>query len=405
MVSSTASTQDDLRRLNRARLLRRLHEGGAARRSDLVAFSGLNRSTVGVLVSELAEAGLVTEAAGLPGQVGRPSLRVEPVRESAVVIAFDLKVESTIVALVGLGGGELWRRELRHERRDYAPAEAIRSMLSLIRQALRRAPEGAAWVGVGVGVPGVVDHADGLVRLAPNLGWSDVPLGQLLRSALESEYGIVPHVSITNDADLGALAEHVRGVGVDASNVIYLSGEVGIGGGVIIDGRPMLGAGGFGGEVGHMVINPTGAECRCGARGCWETEIGRDALVRMARLRDENASVADVIAAAAKGSKPARAAIDSAGQWLGLGLANLVNVFNPEVIVLGGHLRLIFPLVSSTVLRQVHLALPAAREQARVEVPALNADSTLFGAAEAAFESLLADPMAAIADSIHATAS
>lgn len=405
MVIRTASTQDDLRRLNRARLLRRLHEAGAARRSDLVAFSGLNRSTVGVLVSELAEAGLVTEAAGLPGQVGRPSLRVAPVRDSAVVIAFDLKVERTIVALVGLGGGEIWRREQRHTRGDYTPEQAVRNVMSLIKQALRRAPEDAAWVGVGIGVPGVVDYADGLVRLAPNLGWSDVPLGDLLRTALEAEYGFVPHLSVSNDADLGALAEHVRGVGGTNRNLIYLSGEVGIGGGIIIDGRPMLGAGGFGGEVGHMVVNPAGTECRCGARGCWETEIGLDALIGAAGLSDPETGVTDVLAAAAAGSDSARAAIDKAGEWLGVGLANLVNLFNPEVIVLGGHLRLLYPLVSSTVLRQVHHALPAAREQARVEVPALKADSTLLGAAEAAFEGLLADPMAVIADSVHATAS
>jgi predicted NBD/HSP70 family sugar kinase len=365
----------------------------------------LNRSTVGVLVSELADAGLVTEAAGLPGQVGRPSLRVAPVRNSAVVIAFDLKVERTIVALVGLGGGEIWRREQRHKRGDYTPEQAVRHVMSLIKQSLRRAPEGAAWVGVGIGVPGVVDHADGLVRLAPNLGWSDVPLGALLRAALESEYGFVPHLSVSNDADLGALAEHVRGQGAVKRNLIYLSGEVGIGGGIIIDGRPMLGAGGFGGEVGHMVVNPVGTECRCGARGCWETEIGLDALVRAAGITDPEAGVADVLAAASAGSRTARGAIDKAGEWLGVGLANLVNLFNPEVIVLGGHLRLLYPLVSSTVLRQVHHALPAAREQARVEVPALKADSTLLGAAEAAFEGLLADPMAVIADSVHATAS
>lgn len=405
MAMRTASTQDDLRRFNRAGLLRRLHEVGAMRRTDLVAYSGLNRSTVGVLVSELAEAGLVTEAAGLPGQVGRPSLRVEPVPESAVVIAFDLKVESTIVALVGLGGRELWRRELRHERVDYPPTQAVRSMLSLIRQALRRAPEGAAWVGVGVGVPGVVDHADGLVRQAPNLGWIDAPLGQLLREALTAEYGFTPLVSVSNDADLGALAEHVRGVGARHRNLIYLSGEVGIGGGVIIDGRPMLGAGGFGGEVGHMVVDPDGTECRCGARGCWETVIGHDAIVRAAGVPDESADLLAVLAAANSGSASARQAIDSAGHWLGIGLANLVNLFNPEVIVLGGHLRLLYPLVSSTVLSQVHHALPAAREQARVEVPALNADSTLLGAAEAAFEGLLADPMVVLAESVHATAS
>lgn len=405
MVTRTAATQDDLRRHNRARLLRRLHEGGAATRSDLVAYTGLNRSTVGVLVSELAERGLVSEVAGTAGQVGRPSLKVQPAPESAVVVAFDLRVERTVAALVGLGGVVLWRKEQRHKRAAYTPQNAVRNVVTLIGQALRHAPADALWVGVGVGVPGVVDHLDGRVRLAPNLGWVDVPLGEMVREALREEHGFSPEVSISNDADLGAVAEHVRGVGAHNRNLIYLSGEVGVGGGIIIDGRAMAGAGGFGGEVGHMVVNPDGVTCRCGARGCWETEIGRDAVVRAAGLGDDQAEVADVIAAAAAGNRKAQAAVDRTGEWLGIGLANLVNLFNPEVIVLGGHLRLLLPLVSGTVYRRVHYALPASREQVRVEVPALNGDSTLMGAAETAFEGLLTDPIDALAHAHHAVAS
>ena len=405
MVPRTAATQDDLRRLNRARLLRRLHEGGAASRSGLVAYSGLNRSTVGVLVSELAEVGLVTEVAGTAGQVGRPSLMVQPDAASAVVVAFDLKVELTVVALVGLGGTVLWRKEQPHKRASYTPQAAVRNIGTLTEQALRHAPSTAAWVGVGVGVPGTVDHIDGRVRLAPNLGWVDVPLGEMIRDGIVATYGFAPTVAVSNDADLGAVAEHVRGVGAHNRNLIFLSGEVGVGGGVIIDGRAMAGAGGYGGEVGHMVVNPDGVVCRCGARGCWETEIGRDAIIRAAGMGDDQVDVADVIAAASAGNVKAQAAIDSVGEWLGIGLANLVNLFNPEVIVLGGHLRLLFPLVSGTVYRRIHYALPAVREQVRVEIPALNGDSTLLGAAETAFEELLSDPIDVLAHSHHAVAS
>ncbi len=405
MTARTAATQDDLRRHNRARLLRRLHEGGAASRSDLVAFSGLNRSTVGVLVSELADAGLVTEVAGAAGQVGRPSLLVQPDAESAVVVALDLKVERTVVALVGLGGTVLWRKEQSHKRTSYTPQAAIRNVTTLTAHALRHAPPHAVWVGVGVSVPGTVDHVDGRVRLAPNLGWADVPLGGLVREAMNGKFGYAPAIEVGNDADLGAVAEHVRGVGASNRNLIYLSGEVGVGGGVIIEGRAMTGAGGFGGEVGHMVVNPQGVTCRCGARGCWETEIGRDAIIRAAALGDDSVEVEDVVAAAAAGNRKAQAAIDEVGEWLGVGLANLVNLFNPEVIVLGGHLRLIFPLVSGTVYRRIHYALPASREQVRVEVPALNGDSTLIGAAESAFEGLLTDPIDVVSHAHHAVAS
>jgi predicted NBD/HSP70 family sugar kinase len=405
MVPRTAATQDDLRRHNRARLLRRLHEGGAASRSDLVAYSGLNRSTVGVLVSELAEVGLVTEVAGSAGQVGRPSLMVQPAAESAVVVAFDLRVERTVAALVGLGGTVLARKEQRHKRASYTAPMAARNVVTLIEQVLRQAPANASWVGVGIGVPGVVDHVDGRVRLAPNLGWADVPFGDMVRDAIRSIHGFTPDVAVSNDADLGAVSEHVRGVGAHNRNLIYLSGEVGIGGGIIIDGRPMTGAGGYGGEVGHMVVNPDGEMCRCGTRGCWETEIGRDAVLRRSGLAGEQAEVADVIAAASAGNKHAQAAIESVGEWLGIGLANLVNLFNPEVIVLGGHLRLLFPLVSGTVYRRIHYALPATRDQVRVEVPALSGDSTLLGAAETAFDGLLSDPIGVLSHAHHAVAS
>jgi predicted NBD/HSP70 family sugar kinase len=122
-------------------------------------------------------------------------------------------------------------------------------------------------------------------------------------------------------------------------------------------------------------------------------------------MGDDQYEVVDVIAAASAGNRQAQAAIDGVGEWLGIGLANLVNLFNPEVIVLGGHLRLLFPLVSGTVYRRVHYALPAVREQVRVEVPALNGDSTLLGAAETAFEDLLSDPLDVLARAPHAVAS
>jgi len=180
---------------------------------------------------------------------------------------------------------------------------------------------------------------------------------------------------------------------------------VGVGGGIIIDGRPMAGAGGYGGEVGHMSVNPNGSICRCGAQGCWETEIGRDAIVARSGLTGEQIEVDDVIAAASSGNAQAQAAVDEAGEWLGIGLANLVNLFNPEVIVMGGHLRLLFPLVSGTVFRRIHHALPATREQVRIEVPALKGDSTLLGAAELAFDALLSDPIGTLNRAHHAAAS
>jgi predicted NBD/HSP70 family sugar kinase len=245
-------------------------------------------------------------------------------------------------------------------------------------------------VGVGAGVSGVVRHVDGLVRFAPNLGWVDVPFGRLLVDRL----GIDAPVVVGNDADLGALAEHARGRAEGARNLIYLSGEVGVGGGIVLDGRPMSGAGGYGGEVGHMVVNPKGSRCRCGARGCWETEVGEDALLTAAGRPD--ATVEEVLARAADGDRTARTAVRHVGRWLGVGVANLVNLFNPEVVVFGGVLRQLFPATEELVRARLRSALTAPREQVRLVLPGLGADSILLGAAESAFAPLLDDPLHAL---------
>ena len=390
MTSLAGATQDEVRRSNLSLVLTLLHRRGAMSRSQIVATTGLNRSTVGDLVQQLDDAGLVRESAGVGGGVGRPSLLVEPVADSVVSVALDVRVERTVVAVIGLGGQVLHRDERKH--RERSPDVLLREVIDLAEDALARLDEPSSWIGAGIGVPGVVRVEDGLVRFAPNLGWVDFPLGQLVNEALQSRYGARP-VRVSNDSDLGVLAEHLRGAGQGADNVIFLSGEVGIGGGVIIDGRPLTGAGGYGGEAGHMRVNPLGRICRCGTRGCWETEIGREVLVSEAGLSVDDADVADVIAAAAAGDRAARQALGSAATWLGIGLGNLVNLFNPQTVVLGGHLGQVFSADEERVNRELSAALPAAREQVSINSTALGGDATLIGAGELGFEQLLADPI------------
>lgn len=404
MSTPTAGSHDDVRRNNLARILRRLHTGGAASRSELVAVTGLNRSTVGALVAELADAGLVSEQAGATGSVGRPSLVVVPTFGSAIVLAFDFRVDRIVAAVVGLGGEVLARTEQRHRRSGYGPDLAVRQLTAIARELFDAVPDGAIWVGTAIGVPGIIDAAAGLVKLAPNLGWVEVPMGALLEAALAEEFGDVPPIVIGNDADLGAIAEHSRGAAAGAGNVIYLSGEIGIGGGLVIDDRPLTGAGGFGGEVGHMVVDPNGTVCRCGSQGCWETVIGRDAILRGATRSDET-DLADLVASARGGDARARAALDEFGRWLGIGLRNLVNIFNPEVIVLGGHLGVLLPEVQGIVEAEVRGSIPASRDQVRVVIAGLGEDSTLIGAAESAFTPLLTNPLDTLDDASTLVAS
>jgi len=237
------------------------------------------------------------------------------------------------------------------------------------------------------------------VKQAPNLDWVDVPLGKLLSQALRDEFGEVPFTVVGNDADLGALAEHVRGAAAGLRNVIYLSGEVGIGGGVVLNDQLMSGAGGFGGEVGHMIVDPEGAPCHCGSRGCWETVIGLDAVVSCLKQATSDTTVADVVAAAQAGDRDTQRRLDAVGSWLGIGISNLINIFNPDVIVLGGHLSEILPEIRKNMEEKVGHAIRASREQVHIVAPVLGVESTLVGAAESAFTPLLAGPIEALRES------
>jgi len=401
IAGPAGATQDEVRRHNVSTLLRYVHVHGPTSRAELTAAMQLNRSTIGALTADLVGSGLVREelpARGAGAGAGRPSLVVVPRSERVYVLAFDIGVDYLIAARVGLGGAILDRRELYRPRGDYALDDVAAHLGRFTGEMLTRAAPDAICVGVGAAIAGVVRDADGLVRFAPNLGWVDAPLGETLDTVI-GQYGIHAPVVVGNDADFGALAEHVRGAAAGATDAVYLTGEVGVGAGIIVGGEPLRGAGGYGGELGHMVVNPAGRLCRCGARGCWETEIGEKAILDAAGHPDgPRSTVPAVVAAAAGGDARAVAAIRHVGEWLGIGVGNLVNIFNPEVVVFGGLLRDILPAVEPqlrTTLRTSGLVAP--REQVRLVVPGLGPDSTLVGAAERAFGPLLNDPPGALA--------
>ena len=397
----TQATTDDLRRRNLAGLLGLLHINGAMTRSSIAGALGVNRSTVAALVAELASEGMVREDSGTGGSVGRPSLVVEPVSTSAAVIAFDMRVERIVGSLVGVGGQVLATRERRPQGHGLTPTEAVRILAVLAGQLHGEHPD-IPVVGVGVAVHGLVRKVDGMVSLAPNLGWRDVPLGNLLSDALAANFAAPLPVAVGNDADLGVTSEHRRGSAAGTHNVVFLSGEVGIGGGVVIDGRVMAGGLGFGGEVGHMVVNPRGRSCRCGSQGCWETEIGREAVLGAVGLKELIGDVPDLRPLVLESDAAARR-VEDVGEWLGIGLKNLVNIFNPEVIILGGHLRPLHQASACVVERQLTQALPASRRDVRLVYPHFERRAALMGAAETAFDRLLHDPISVMSRAARAS--
>ena len=383
---------ETIRRTNLSSIVRQLHAAGPTSRSGLVARTGLTRSAIRGLIGELVTGGLVAEGPALSlGNPGRPSPIVMVRPEGAVVLALDVEVDSLAAALVGLGGRVLEQIRVERPRGHSSVASIVDDLagLAAIIRA-RRVPQ-LEIVSIGVAVAGIVRRSDGLVSMAPNLGWIDQPLGDHLLRVFGDE---VP-IAIANEADLGALAETRRGVAVGAANVLFVSGEVGVGGGLIVDGRPFSGAAGYGGEIGHLPINPDGGECTCGAFGCWETEVGAMRLLRRAgrSVLGGPAEIQALLRDADDGVASALAALDETGRWLGIGLAGLVNILNPGLVVFGGLFQRILPYVAGIVDAELdRRTLPAPRRLVRVVAGTLGPEAPIVGAAELALEPILADP-------------
>lgn len=397
-MPARGATQDEVRRHNLSALLRRVHLRGALSRAELTEWLGLNRSTVGDLVGELMSLGLVRE--DLPPHrigAGRPSPIVRPESASVHVLAADISVELITVAIVGLGGTVTDRVEIERNMDDAGPAAVAGAIARAARDLRSRRTSVDRLIAVGVAVAGVVRRRDGLVHFGPNLGWYEVPFGRMLSEALVRD---VP-VFVGNDADVGVLGEQARGVAAGHNDVVYLSGDIGVGGGIIVGGRPLDGASGYGGEVGHMIVNrENGLLCRCGARGCWETEIGADALLMRAghATGGGHPGVHAVLKEARLGKPDAVAALAATAGWLGDGMATIINLFNPEIVIVGGLLGEIYAAVAPTVHEHIaRSALSAPRAKVTLTLPGLGADSIIIGAAELAFGPLLNDPVATLA--------
>jgi predicted NBD/HSP70 family sugar kinase len=388
---------EDVRRGNLSTLLRYVHVHGPTPRSELTTVLGLNRSTIGDLTGELVAAGLLREVTGraegdrrTASSGGRPSHVVLPESHRVQVLAADVGVTHLTVARIGLGGVVLARRDRSYRRGARRQRDVTATIAKVGAELLAEIELGAVVVGAGVAVPGMVRRRDGQVRQAPNLGWQDAPVGAVLAQA----FGLP--VAVGNDADLGIRAEHVRGAAAGVDDAVYLSGHSGIGAGIIAGGVPLGGRAGYAGEVGHIVVNPGGLPCHCGSRGCWETECGEERLFELAGRAHGGglAGVRGVVAAAAAGDAAARSALEHVAGWLGRGTANVVNVLNPEVVILGGALKEILDATGDTVRAAfATAALAAPLEQVRIVTPHLGPDSTLVGAAELAFDPLLSDPL------------
>lgn len=372
---------DDVRRRNLSSVARLVHHHGALTRAELTRRTGLSRSTTKDLVEELATRGFVVEsAAAVVSQVGRPSSVVSP-GDRVLAVAVTPEVDAVTVGVVGLGGRVLAMRRCPTERIPQ-PEEAVAiagDVIAEIRAGLR---DEQVLTAIGVAVPGLVHGRASEVQLAANLNWNDVPIGRMLSAAT----GLPAFAA--NDANVGAIAEHLFGQHPNADHLIYVNGgPSGIGAGFVVAGGLLDGAAGYAGELGHTYVG--GVEmCHCGTVGCLETEVTQAPLARLLAQLDDPAMAHLPVHSSAELD-----VINRQARSLAIALGNAVNMLNPRLIVLGGFLR-VFPAHAATVLRDElgRRSLRASRDLVRVVPATLGAKTLMIGAAELAFAPVLADP-------------
>lgn len=414
--------QNWVRERNLAIVLNQLWETGQpVSRTHLVDMSGLNKSTVGSLIAQLQSWGFVKQSGLSDPRPGRPATLIDLDPDGGRLIGAEIGVDFVSVALTDLKANVVWRQEIKTADNGKSPVpppqpQVLEQAERLVHEAISRAAACKCRLfGIGLGVPGLVDRATGTLLFAPNLQWRNVPL----RDMWVQRFGVP--VAVENEAKAAAVAEQTWGEAKQADNFLYLSASVGLGGAVVIDGRLLRGMGGNAGAVGHMTIEPDGRQCNCGNRGCWETLIGPRAILQ--RVREEAAKghapgllaldevggqpnairMEHVLRSAVQGEPAVLDVLGEVGRYLGIGVANLINAFNPSLVVLGGVLGLAGPYILPRAQAEVNArALATVREGVKITLSAFKLDACVMGGAALVLRSILNNPTASVAQSLDA---
>jgi len=388
-----AGDQSLLKRINRMAIVRTVKDQPATSRSDLSAALGLAESTVSVLVNELIEEGwLCTEEAPQRRRAAgrRPQLLTLDTGRLGLIGA-ELGVDYLAVAACSLAGDLLFFRLADYEHA--AASRSVAAAAALIGEARSwLAKAGRRPLGVGVGLPGMVS-GEGLLRFAPNIGWRDVDMGALLREELRRAGPGDLEVSVLNDANAGALGEHVFGGAAAADSLVYLSAGHGMGAGIILGDRLQIGHAGLSGEVGHAILRPDGDPCPCGRRGCAETLLSQKVVSRMVTGQAEPVlHIEELLHRQARGESAVGAAASAAGEHLGLVIHNLVVTIDPAVLVVGGPLARLGGFFEAARASLERYAGASSYHRVELRASRFGASAGAIGAAAHVLQQLLRPP-------------
>ena len=324
-------SQTSLREANRARIIDAVQQRGAITQVELVGVTGLSAATISNIVKELTAAGVLNTAP--TSRSGRRAQMVSLARNLGLVAGVHFAERSLRAVLA-----DVTQRVVAEQRLPLPPDHRADSGLDRVALLIEEMVDslGASMtevLAVGVGIPAPVDATSGMVSASGVLrGWDWVPVPQVLGERLG-----VP-VRVENDANLGALAEHRIGAAIGTRNLVYLRASYGIGLGLVVDGRLVHGRSGAAGELGHVVVDPDGAPCRCGKRGCLETAAGAGALLSAVQAERGHLTLRDVVTQALDGDAALGVALATLGRTLGRHLALVTTLLDPEMVVIGGEL-------------------------------------------------------------------
>ncbi len=386
----------DVRRRNLALVLGSIGPDRRATRADIAAAIGLTKASVSSLVAELLETGLVEEVGVTrDGERGRPGVGLVLNAQQGALGA-ELNVDYLAVGIMDLQGSLRFHEVSEAENRGRSPEDVLAELTGLARQCIADAEAaGMTLLGGGLAVPGLVEPARGHVVTAPNLGWRDVDLSTALGGlAPEAPFGVV----LSNEANSAALAELWYGHGASFGTYLYVSGEVGVGGGLVIGSELFAGPGGYAGEVGHVVVEPGGRRCSCGGRGCLETVAGQEAILAAAGITDGGrttaARMAALQAALEAGDAQAMSAVERAGHYLGIAVVSAARLVDLSATVLGGHFAALRDWIAPALASSLDGFAPGLVAPGAVAFSELGTTAALRGAAGATLRRALAAPYA-----------
>ncbi|MHC1783900.1 MAG: ROK family protein [Anaerolineaceae bacterium] len=405
MFTAKPNTADQawVRRMNRSIILEVFRTQKTLSRARLADETGLNPSTVSAIIGELIQENLIRETDLIQSSTGRPGRLLEIYLEGGCALGIEINVDYIALIVTDFAANVIWRT-----RQPSDPESGQDAIMSQVLDLAKQASDfikSRSWplLGVGVGVPGLVDVTSGLLRTAPNLHWENVPVRDVLATHFDCP------IYVENEANAAALGEYYFGAVRNIKNFIYLSSGVGLGSGIVIDGKLFRGMFWYAGEAGHMTLDINGDLCGCGKRGCWETFVGPRAVEQRVRrsIREGAKSILsemangdlknivfdDAVQAAFAGDPIAMNALSEVAFYLGIGIANLVNLFNVEVIVLGGALNSVSSLLLQDVERVVHAnSLVLAKDQFKIIPSVHGADACVMGAIALVLDDIIREP-------------